>query len=170
MEEDYQFVELGSAEIIPEDKGQFLDFRGFKIAVFKHKGRFFAIDNRCRHQGGPLCTGDIEDISVDPGTKCDATVSAPAIEAAGVTDEAAPPTSSNLSGSSATATRPAVVCPWHGWSFFLDNGDCHQLPGLKTVTYPTRVVNGMLYVGLKLTTPSSVSSVEPNSAKPSQQH
>jgi len=30
---------------------------GHSIAVFAHDGRFFAVDNRCPHKGGPLAEG-----------------------------------------------------------------------------------------------------------------
>jgi nitrite reductase/ring-hydroxylating ferredoxin subunit len=31
------------------------------------------------------------------------------------------------------------VCPWHSWSFRLENGQLRDAPGIKITTYPTRV-------------------------------
>lgn len=35
-----------------------------QVAVFRHRGELFAMDNRCAHMGGSLCEGDIEDLGL----------------------------------------------------------------------------------------------------------
>lgn len=40
------------------------------IAVYHHKGRYFAIDNACYHHGGPLLQGDIEELGGHPCVIC----------------------------------------------------------------------------------------------------
>lgn len=40
------------------------------IAVYSHKGKFYAIDNACYHHGGPLHNGDIEDLGGHPCVIC----------------------------------------------------------------------------------------------------
>lgn len=43
-------------------KMRFFEKENEQVAVFRHRGELFAIDNRCAHMGGPLCEGDIEDL------------------------------------------------------------------------------------------------------------
>jgi nitrite reductase/ring-hydroxylating ferredoxin subunit len=40
-----------------------------QVAVFRHRGELFAMDNRCAHMGGPLCEGDIEDLGAHKKSK-----------------------------------------------------------------------------------------------------
>ncbi|XP_053265007.1 Rieske domain-containing protein [Podarcis raffonei] len=41
-----------------------------EVVVFYHDGRFYALDCRCYHTGGPLHEGDIEDINGQPCIIC----------------------------------------------------------------------------------------------------
>ena len=41
----------------PAGTRKLVDIRGRQIAVFNIKGEFFALANRCPHQGGSLCEG-----------------------------------------------------------------------------------------------------------------
>ena len=54
------FVRIASAGEIPP--GQARPFRAgrYEVAVFNVDGRFFAIENSCPHQGGPLADGWLE--------------------------------------------------------------------------------------------------------------
>ena len=40
------------------------------IAVWNHRGQIFAMDNACYHHGGPLLSGDIEDLDGHPCIVC----------------------------------------------------------------------------------------------------
>ena len=40
----------------------------------------------------------------------------------------------------------AVVCPWHGFDFDLETGQCRVADDLSIGVYPTRVVNGTVEV------------------------
>jgi 3-phenylpropionate/trans-cinnamate dioxygenase ferredoxin subunit len=42
----------------------------FQVALFHIDGQFFALQERCRHQGGPLSQGDIEDLGPAEGGIC----------------------------------------------------------------------------------------------------
>lgn len=53
------FVRVGSAADIPNGAGKAFDVDGRQIAVFNCDGSFFAIDNECKHQGGPLAEGEL---------------------------------------------------------------------------------------------------------------
>ena len=63
--------------------------------MFNVGGRYHAVENRCPHQGGPVCEGHVT------GTL--------------LWDEAA-------RGPIWTDELPILVCPWHGIEFNLDTG------------------------------------------------
>lgn len=46
---------------IREDRGKAVKVGGERVAVFRHEGRVFALSNVCRHQGGPVGEGRIQD-------------------------------------------------------------------------------------------------------------
>jgi nitrite reductase/ring-hydroxylating ferredoxin subunit len=73
---------------------------GREIGVFRFGEAFYAIRNRCPHQGGPLCRGRVTPrfVSEQPGTV-------------------------RLADG-----PPLVVCPWHGWQYDLETGQSYA-PG-----------------------------------------
>jgi sulfoxide reductase heme-binding subunit YedZ len=48
-------------EHIEENKAKMLTFKGKSIAIFKYGNKISAVDNFCKHQGGPLSEGKIID-------------------------------------------------------------------------------------------------------------
>ena len=54
------FVRVAATSEIPAGQGKTVDVNGKQIAVFNCDGTFFAIDNTCKHQGGPLGEGELE--------------------------------------------------------------------------------------------------------------
>lgn len=54
------FVKIASKKDIPEGTGLALDIEGKSIALFNCEGNFYAIDNTCKHRGGPLGEGSLE--------------------------------------------------------------------------------------------------------------
>ena len=87
-------------EEFPPDSRRIVRVGGREIGVFRIADRFYAMRNRCPHQGGPLCVGRIF----------------PRIEA----DQ---PGRVRLDEG-----RPTVVCPWHGWRYDLATGQSYA-PG-----------------------------------------
>lgn len=53
------FIKVARRDEIPEGSGKTVEVGGRKIAVFNAGGSFYAIDNTCRHRGGPLGEGDL---------------------------------------------------------------------------------------------------------------
>jgi 3-phenylpropionate/trans-cinnamate dioxygenase ferredoxin component len=49
----------GRAELPPGGK-KLVDLDGRAIAIFNVEGRYYAIDDVCTHDGGPLAEGDLE--------------------------------------------------------------------------------------------------------------
>ena len=75
------------------------------IGVFRIGDAFYALRNRCPHQGGPLCLGRVlrRVVSDEPGRVRH-------------TDEA-----------------PMLACPWHGWEYDLATGQSFMGSGAPGV-------------------------------------
>ncbi len=59
------FVKVANVNDVPESEGKIVKANGREIALFKVQGQFYAIDNTCKHQGGPLGEGWLEDSIVN---------------------------------------------------------------------------------------------------------
>jgi 3-phenylpropionate/trans-cinnamate dioxygenase ferredoxin subunit len=79
----------------PSDTRRIVELDGGRsIGVFNIRGEFFALRNRCPHQGAPLCLGLILDRVV-----------------------AGRPYALSFEDD-----REVVKCPWHGWEFDVRTG------------------------------------------------
>ena len=85
------------------------------IGVFRVGDRFYAINNHCPHQGGPLCLG-----------------------------RTVPWMTAALPGQvSVSAENALLKCPWHGWEYELASGRSYMRPGDAPVRgYGVRVESG----------------------------
>ena len=54
------FVAVGRVEEIPDGASRVVKVNGKNIALFNVGGKFFAINNVCPHEGGPLAKGKLE--------------------------------------------------------------------------------------------------------------
>lgn len=54
------FVRVAATADVPRGEGRMYEVGGKQVALFNCDGRFYAIDNICRHQGGPLAEGELE--------------------------------------------------------------------------------------------------------------
>ncbi|HEY4484741.1 MAG TPA: Rieske 2Fe-2S domain-containing protein [Nitrospiria bacterium] len=55
-----EFVTVAKVGDIPSGEGRVVEVKGTEVALFNMDGAFFAIDNYCVHQGGPLGEGRLE--------------------------------------------------------------------------------------------------------------
>jgi len=53
-------VSVAKESEMKEGQGKIVQAGGKAIALFKANGGFFAIDNACKHKGGPLGEGEVE--------------------------------------------------------------------------------------------------------------
>lgn len=53
-------VYIGKAAEIPEGERKILDVDGISIAVFHHRGNWYALRNSCLHRGAPVATGRLQ--------------------------------------------------------------------------------------------------------------
>ncbi|KAH8044113.1 procollagen-lysine 5-dioxygenase [Aureococcus anophagefferens] len=104
-----------------------LEAENEQVVVFRHRRKLFAIDNRCAHQGGNLCAGDVEDLGtvLRHRTK-------------------APPKSVN-----ACLEDGVVRCPRHGLCFNIRTGEYVDDPDSGTLrqrVFPVRSKDGKIQV------------------------
>jgi nitrite reductase/ring-hydroxylating ferredoxin subunit len=85
---------VASADEIPRGGRKIVDVGGRSIGVFNVDGDYFALRNRCPHQGGALCEGTLWGVL-----------------------------KSDVPGSfDYDASREILTCPWHGWEFHVKTG------------------------------------------------
>ena len=111
---------VGTVEELPIGAKRVVKIDGVEIGVFNVKGAFYALPNRCLHQGGPLCEGNV-------GGTIRAT------KASGWKPEFA-------------HEGEILVCPWHGLEFNVTTGRCLARRGARLRQYRVRVVDGEIRV------------------------
>jgi nitrite reductase/ring-hydroxylating ferredoxin subunit len=92
---------VATVEELPPGTRKIVEVAGRQIGVFNIKGEYFALRNRCPHQGGPLCEGRL----------------------AGFLESPVP--------GEITYTRAGEVlrCPWHSWEYDIRTGQSWFNPG-----------------------------------------
>ncbi len=60
-----RFVTVGKTAEIPPGEREVFDVEGFYIAVFNVGGTYYAIEDVCTHDDGPLAEGDLYDYEIE---------------------------------------------------------------------------------------------------------
>ena len=108
-------VVVSRLEDFPPGERRIVKAGARSIGVFRVEDEFFAIRNRCPHQGGPLCKGRLSAWAVANGP--------------GQVRMEGPPR--------------LVACPWHGWEYDLETGQSFMGPGETRVkAYDVAVERG----------------------------
>jgi nitrite reductase/ring-hydroxylating ferredoxin subunit len=94
-----------------------------EIGVFRDRGSFYAYSNVCLHQGGPACEGLI---------------------IAKVEERIMPDQTSRGLYFSDTVTH--FVCPWHGYEYDMQTGECASDRRLKLRKYEVIQKGDEIYV------------------------
>ncbi len=86
---------VARVEEIPPGERKIVEIGGRTIGVFNVNGSFYALRNRCPHQGGPLCQGRVTGflMATKPGGEY-----------------------------SYTHRGQILRCTWHGWEFDITTG------------------------------------------------
>lgn len=85
---------VGRVGEIPDGGRKVVEVERRSIGIFRVGDRYYAVRNRCPHQGGPLCLG------VTTGL-----------------------VTSDMPGDYALTREGEILrCPWHGWEFDLQDG------------------------------------------------
>ncbi len=113
---------IGPLDDIPEGGGVLAAAGGTELGVFRVRGRVHAYENRCRHQGGPVCTGEIigryEQVLNADGT---------------------------VAGERFADDEVRIACPWHGWEYDLETGECTADRRYRLRRFPVTVRDGDVY-------------------------
>lgn len=85
---------VATRDEIPPGERKVVEVAGRSIGVFNLDGEFFALRNRCPHQGGPLCSGTLAGFIFSPAP-----------------------------GEYQYSRQGEILrCPWHGWEFDVRTG------------------------------------------------
>lgn len=85
---------VASVDEIPPGERKLVEVAGRSIGVFNVGGEFFALRNRCPHQGGPLCSGRLSGFL-----------------------------QATVPGEYQYSRKGEILrCPWHGWEFDVRTG------------------------------------------------
>ena len=109
-----RYVVAAVGEIQPGGR-KLVEVAGRRVVVFNLGGEFFALGDRCPHQGGSLAAGCLTGEVSSPGP-----------------------------GEYRYARRGEMIrCPWHYWEFDIRTGQSRFDPGrVRTRRYDTRVEPG----------------------------
>jgi nitrite reductase/ring-hydroxylating ferredoxin subunit len=109
-----KYVVAAVDEILPGER-KIVDVAGRSIGVFNIDGEYFALRNRCPHQGGALCEGKLWGV-----LKAD------------------------VPGAFEYSPRKEILtCPWHGWEFHVRTGQSWCDPRrLRVRRYDVSVEDG----------------------------
>ena len=118
-----QRYRVGPIDEIPENGGVLADIGDREIGVFKSRGRLYAYDNRCIHQGGPVCSGEVLG-----ATKLELGERGEALRE--ILDE----------------SEMRLVCPWHGWEYDLVTGEVVHDRRFRLRRVEVTVEDGVVYV------------------------
>ena len=111
-----EFV-VAKARDLPDGSRMIVEAGGRSIGVFNVRGRFYALLNRCPHQGAELCRGAVFGL-VESDRPGDVRLNPAA---------------------------PYISCPWHGWEYDLATGESWFNPDRTRVRpYPVRVEGGAM--------------------------
>lgn len=55
-----EFVKVAATGDIPEGEGRCFEVGDQQVAIFNVEGTYYALDNVCPHQGGPLGEGELD--------------------------------------------------------------------------------------------------------------
>lgn len=110
---------LGPASDIPVGERRIVTVRGREIGVFNHNGEFFALLNRCPHQGAELCKGRLVGLA----------------------------TSSRPGSFEWSRAGEMLKCPWHGWEYDIRTGQSWCDPNdTKVKAYDVEITPGAALV------------------------
>jgi 3-phenylpropionate/trans-cinnamate dioxygenase ferredoxin subunit len=107
-------VVVAPLEEFPPNSRRIVRVGSREIGVFRVDDRFYAVRNRCPHQGAPLCVGRVFSriVSERPGEY--ALDSGP----------------------------PLLVCPWHGWQYDVESGQSYSPGDPRVKSYGVSVASG----------------------------
>jgi len=59
-----KLIKVAETKDLPPAKAAAFEVEGRRIAVFNVDGSYYALDDTCTHDGGPLCEGEVNELKV----------------------------------------------------------------------------------------------------------
>jgi nitrite reductase (NADH) small subunit len=116
-------VRVGAVEDFASGERRMVTIDGHEVGVLMWGEEFYAYENRCVHQGGPVCEGVIIG------------------RVESVFDA-----SGRVTGQRFDDEQPHLVCPWHGVEYELQTGVCVVDRRRRIRKYSVVVREGEVYV------------------------
>lgn len=114
---------VGRLEEIPEDACHLVQAGDRVVGVMRVGEQIHAFENRCLHQGGPVCLGRVlgklEEILADDRS---------------------------VVGERLSDDELHIICPWHGWEYDIETGECVADRRYRLKKYQVIVKGGDAYV------------------------
>jgi nitrite reductase/ring-hydroxylating ferredoxin subunit len=118
-----QRVYVGAGERVPEGGRLVVDIGDKTIGIFRVEGKLYAWENRCAHQGGPVCQGKIiprvTEI-IEPGGES--------------------------RGFAFDESHLHIVCPWHGFEYDIKTGVHPGRPAARLIRVAVEEAADGVYV------------------------
>ena len=126
---DERLVPVCSVDDLPPGERVHVTMDGTVVGVLNIDGEYYAIQNECAHQSGPICQGKVhpELIGefVEPGERV----------------------------REYPGDRIVIACPWHGWEYDLQTGSHLGVPDIAIKAYDVVVEDGIIYVEKSASSP-----------------
>jgi nitrite reductase (NADH) small subunit len=94
-------IRVGSISDLVDGQRLLAAVDGREVFVFVRDGRLYAFENVCRHMGGPVGEGNL----------------------IGKVESVLDETGAHVRDRFST-TEIHLVCPWHGWEYDIETGEC----------------------------------------------
>lgn len=114
---------VAPSDRVPEGGRFVATIAGTTLGVFRVRGSLYAYENRCAHQGGPVCQGRVF---------------------AGVVEDLDEQRRSV--GHRWDPDDLRIVCPWHGFEFRIDTGRHAGQRKIGLRSFPVEEQDGQIYV------------------------
>lgn len=119
---DEALVPVCDIDNLPPGERVFLNVDGTAVGVLNVDGEYYAIQNECAHQGGPICQGkdrpELVGEFAEPGERIQ----------------------------EYHGDRMVIACPWHGWEYDLRTGSHLGVSDIAIKAYNVVVEDDIVYV------------------------
>ena len=115
-------VKVGALDEFKDGDCRIFEVGGFEVGVFRRGARLIGYENRCPHQGGPVCQGKIFNRVEEPLGQ------------------------HKVSLGLKFSSDEHIVCPWHGYEYNLETGRHPGDARLKLRSVDVEVRGGDVYV------------------------
>ena len=114
---------VAGASELKEGERKIVPLGNTEIGVYRVKGKLYAYQNLCAHQGGPACEGllmpKVEDVITEDKT---------------------------CQGMRFNYDEWHIVCPWHGWEYDVATGEFVGNRKFRLKNYEVVEKDGTIYV------------------------